>query len=559
MAKLGSWRNCQYAALVLLLFVVLNQLFLMRDWGIISPIEDEMEIEGKEVHYNMNNPIAISRTKILEYKVDDNKADDDYKEIDDNDDNDGINRSFDNGLKLTTKMLNAETKEYITCDPNKYKYIQLLLNDLKKYNLKQDGKMVTSEAIDNIFEKKDAIRWFWLRRARMQIIDGELYTNNVEIGKKDEEGYRTGVILYLKRIFKLYGKHIPNTDFLWHYHDKKGSMTDLSEYDWKNLSIVPIFVSDFNEASLPNTRTLYFMPRGYLKYRYFADIAESEGGEGKSKLYNSKNIRRIKDYLEYLELENNKPEALKWENKKINKAVFRGYLNNGFSRRHFFNTLNLADISGIAEEYFDAKFTTEWANTAKDARVEKFSERDKFHANKEKEFEALDGNSLNVEQQFEFRYQVNIDGYGVRDNLMYQMLSGSIILKQLSTLIEFWYYDLIDNKHVIFWENILDLINIVIRVVDSLEVKHRKKSGTLTGFHSWILRNWDYMVQNNMTKYDYKKLNKITQNAKEFVNDYLGKNNMDCFFIHMLEIYNYYFFDSKSLPKTPHHRLTKVT
>ena len=184
--------------------------------------------------------------------------------------------------------------------------------------------------------------------------------------------------------------------------------------------------------------------------------------------------------------------------------------------------------------------------------MERYSESDRFHANKEKEFEALEGNALNVEQQFEYRYQVNIDGYGVRDNLMYQMLSGSIILKQLSTLIEFWYFDLIDNKHVVFWENILDLINVVIRLVDSLEPKHRKNSKSLTGYHDWILKNWDYMIKNNMTKYNHHRLKESTENAKEFVADYLGQNNMDCFFVHMIEIYNHYFFDPKSLPKEPH-------
>merc|ERR1712129_124171 len=108
----------------------------------------------------------------------------------------------------------------------------------------------------------------------------------------------------------------------------KGSMLNLAEYDWKNVSRVPIFVSDFNEASLPNTRTLYFMPRGYLKYKYFADIAESQGGEGKSTLYSKKNIRRISDYLEFRQVKQTKSHLLDWRNKSINKAVFRGYLNN---------------------------------------------------------------------------------------------------------------------------------------------------------------------------------------------------------------------------------------
>eukprot|EP01083_Nonionella_stella_P114869 340009_1 len=525
-----TWKHWwKYTALCMILIIVCNQLLLLHDH--YDPIT-----HGLEIRYN--NDVAPRRTKLS-----------------------GHNKRDRNSLTLTTHMINAETGENVTCDPNKYKYIQLLLHDLAHINPRDSGQATTSEKIDRFFVHKDTYRWYWLRRARMQIIDGYLYTNNNELGAKDEEGYRTGVLLYLQRLFTLYRDYIPDTDFLWHYHDKKGSMKRLNEYDWMNMSQAPIFVSDFNEASLP-TRTLYMVPRGYLKYKYFADIAEKHGGEGVSRLYCEKNIRRIKDYLEFLALKKNKPEALEWDNKKINKAVFRGYFHNGFSRRHFFRALNISDISKISHHYFDANFTTEWANTAEQHTLEEDqydnNERRNFHSKKAIEFAALQNRSLNVEQQFEYRYQVSIDGYGVRDNLMYQMLSGSIILKQLSTLIEFWYYDLIDNKHVLLWENILDLINVVIKVVDSVDVHHRFAAGKLTGYNGWIKRNWMHLIENNMTKYNYDKLKKITENAKEFVADYLGENNMDCFFVHMIEIYNYYFFDVKSLPKTPHGRLKKV-
>ena len=335
-------------------------------------------------------------------------------------------------------------------------------------------------------------------------------------------------------------------------------MFDLTEYDWKNLSTVPIFVSDFNEASLTNTRTLYFVPRGYLKYKYFADIAESQGGEGKSVLYGSKNVRRIKDYLEFLQVGASKPELLNWRNKTINKAVFRGYLNNGFSRKHLFAVLNLSDFAQVADAYFDAKITTEWANTAKLHLKENYSESNNFYKRKATEFEALAGNELTVEEQLAYKYQVNVDGYGVRDNLLYQLLSGSIVLKQLSTLIEFWYFDLMDNEHVIYWENIMELICTVIKLVDSIETEHRWESGTLSGVNKWMQKNWEYLVAHNMTKYNDERLRQITENAKEFVYDYLSQDNMDCFFVHMLQIYNFYFFDTSSLPTEPHSRLKKI-
>merc|ERR1712113_691898 len=174
------------------------------------------------------------------------------------------------------------------------------------------------------------------------------------------------------------------------------------------------------------------------------------------------------------------------------------------------------------------------------------------------EFVALQGNELSVEQQFAFRYQVNIDGHGVRDNLYYQLLSGSVILKQLSTLIEFWYYDLVDDEHVIYWENILDLINGVIKMVDSMDIKHRKKSSSLTGFNRWMRTNWNHMVNHNLTRYNDETLRRITENAKTFVQDHLSADNMDCFFVHMLQIYNHYFYDTESLPKKAHRRMIDI-
>ena len=118
-------------------------------------------------------------------------------------------------LNLVTSLTNAQTKETIVCDPNHFKYIQLLLSDLNRDNLKTRGHPVTSQSLDRAFEERDVVKWYWLRRARIQIIDGKLYINNNRVGIFDEEGYRTGVILYLRRMVQLYGHHLPDTDFLY--------------------------------------------------------------------------------------------------------------------------------------------------------------------------------------------------------------------------------------------------------------------------------------------------------------------------------------------------------
>ena len=129
----------------------------------------------------------------------------------------------DGGLTLITSMTNAQTKETIVCDPKHFKYIELLLADLEEKNLKADGHPVSSQAIDRNFEERDTVKWWWLRRARIQIINGSMYINNNHVGRDDEEGYRTGMILYLRRMHQLYGQHLPDTDFMFVWCSKRST------------------------------------------------------------------------------------------------------------------------------------------------------------------------------------------------------------------------------------------------------------------------------------------------------------------------------------------------
>ena len=137
--------------------------------------------------------------------------------------------------QLINKMLNEETGDIIYCDPNKYKYIKLLIKDLKKSNL--DSYRIKTKSIDI---EKDYLKWkrscwitkkdkcwFWKKKMRIQIIDSQIYLSSTKYEMEehiyDKEGYRIGLFFYLSELQRKYSKYLPNTDFILYYHDFKGS------------------------------------------------------------------------------------------------------------------------------------------------------------------------------------------------------------------------------------------------------------------------------------------------------------------------------------------------
>ena len=86
-------------------------------------------------------------------------------------------------------------------------------------------------------------------------------------------------------------------------------------------------------------------------------------------------------------------------------------------------------------------------------------------------------------------------------------------------------------------------MSIVINLVDQIEGYY--KSDILND--GLTKSEYKYLLKNNMTSYNYNKLKQITENSKIFIDDYLSENNVDCFMIHMLQIYNKYIFDVDSM------------
>ena len=86
----------------------------------------------------------------------------------------------------------------------------------------------------------------------------------------------------------------------------------------------------------------------------------------------------------------------------------------------------------------------------------------------------------------------------------------------------------------------MHLISIVINLIHTINHK-----ANYDGISSEKLQ---FMMNKNMTKWNGKKLEEIAQNGQNFANEYLlNDNNIVCFMIHMIQIYNYYFFDNNSM------------
>ena len=243
------------------------------------------------------------------------------------------------------------------------------------------------------------------------------------------------------------------------------------------------------------------------------------------KLRNKSNKVAIADYKHFIDFYKTLKYShwdTQWKYKKINKAVFRGWDGNGRGIRK--NLLHiLDDISffnqSISLKYFDVK-STPWFGLL-----------------------TRGPNRLSIVDQIKYRYIIVMDGVTVRDSMIYQMLYGSVVLKQLSTMYEYFYWDLVNNYHLITWETILDLISIVINLVDTMNVYLKLDDGFRMN-HSWsngtFNDEFEYLYTQKLTYYNNEKLEKITENAKRFIRENLRDNDVDCYMIHLLQIWNEY-------------------
>ena len=108
-----------------------------------------------------------------------------------------------------------------------------------------------------------------------------------------------------------------------------------------------------------------------------------------------------------------------------------------------------------------------------------------------------------------------VDGLGVRDAFTRQLKYNSVILKKDSERREFWYWDLIDKYHYFLFDNNIDLVKL--------------------------------MVQFQNGYYSENSLANIAHNGYEYTRKNFNFDKLDCFTIHMINLYNHFFYNVSSI------------
>eukprot|EP01083_Nonionella_stella_P177176 622026_1 len=441
---------------------------------------------------------------------------------------------------LVETIKNQLTGNTTTCNPLKYKYFRRLLDSFHHYFnvLNRRRRKATTRDIDHDMDLwcNSGSSQLASRRQRIQIIDHVLYVSNNKYYKygPDPEGYRTSLLLYLKSLMRKYSQSIDDTDLIWHSHDVKVKRTLQHNYRWRD-GTVPYFFTDADMSWRGNKypeNVLLGVSRNYMKYRCFGDTVydqwKAQKNNGSADMYkrrnnilsNGQNLARIRDYMDYRETIENETllELLNWDKKRINKALFAGG-DAGTVRPKFFKLMNNSMVRSLTSKYFDVR---------------------------------LGHVGFSIEEQLKYKYVIAMDGNSVRDGLFYQLEFGAVILKHLSPMYEFWLFDLENFKHVIFFENVLDLISIVTNMVDRVNQWYTY-TGPLREIHLYGQDEFRYFVNKDnihASQYNADKLREIAANAKAFAKEYLNEESVDCYMINMLRMYNHYLFDPGSIQKS---------
>merc|ERR1711971_279736 len=422
------------------------------------------------------------------------------------------------GVSFITEMFNAVSDTVTVCDAQKYKYTELLLADIaasdERGNVRQratsaDIERDYREWSDLCWRQQRSQRrcWFWNKKMRVQIIDHRIFVSSTESEMAghifDREGYRTGLFFFLVDLQRKYAQSLPNTDFVIHFHDFKPKK--LSRYNWNanREGAVPYFFTDYNLAHSAQNLLLLTVSRAYLKYRYFADKTESN-----PKVLNAENYLRVADYLKWRAQlnENGTAHRLEWDGKDINKAMFRG-ADNGKHRKALFGPLFELNGSEFTEfgRNLDVAMTGAYAPSGKYGTP------------------SVKNRTLSIAEQLRYRFLVVVDGVSVRDALMYQMRMGAVILKELSTNVEWWHFDATDGREWLSFENRLHLLALVNRLVAVVDA-HQNEYGNVRNEEEFR-----YLLEHGLTEFTYEGLEEMTQHSKRFVRDFLNADSVDCF------------------------------
>eukprot|EP01083_Nonionella_stella_P143649 446859_1 len=370
-------------------------------------------------------------------------------------------------------LQNKHNNKTIDCSWETFNYLPAIAKQLhivyghRKFNNKCG---INSQFINTRFTpKKHTIHTPYVRATyprqylRLKSLNGALYLSshpNIELT------YRFAWWLYyFMRLFEKYGQFIPNTDFIIYMGD-----TGSKPFDWK---IFPFFVGDATEIhnkpldmhQLP----LFTLPRSYIWLHQtpvdgYAEVVCYRDSDG------------FNDF-----------------ERKKNAAIFRGAPTGGFWKKSKRGKVIMTSTDHNIT-YIDAKFTCSGTEPISSKYCSPY---------------------ITAVEQMKYKYNILLDGNSVRDAFPKQLSMNAVVLKQKSSFKEFWYYNLMDQEHMIEWKDMKELNRTVYELVNG--------------------------------KVDVDKQREIARKGRAFVDEYLRDECMDCFVIHMIQLYNHYFFNERGV------------
>merc|ERR1712060_559287 len=111
----------------------------------------------------------------------------------------------------------------------------------------------------------------------------------------------------------------------------------------------------------------------------------------------------------------------------------------------------------------------------------------------------------------------------------------AVLLKQRTSIYEFWHFDLVDGRDVVYFENILHLISIVTNMVDQVNGYYVSKM--INGVKHKV--RFEYFRRDDIPQkspFNAHLLRQEARNGKTFAEQYLAKQSVDCFMINMLKL-----------------------
>eukprot|EP01084_Bolivina_argentea_P267022 453136_1 len=396
-----------------------------------------------------------------------------------------------NNIGFIETMVDNGNNNTLQCNPFNFKYMKLLLQELIESNYSNIPKY-TSDEFDNFYHlqnkycsqySKDQINP--MNIIRLKSFSGKLYYDS---NITTLVGYHRVYVSYFVDLFRRFSKYIPDFDITIYTMDSFNH-----KFNWKDRNSPVCFIAEgmFDDTAV--NIGLHTISRSFLRQIYNLNMQKKKPNE-------MFNINQYKNEQYFI-----------WKNKK-NKAVFRGspFLFERDKLAYFINY----NLNNDTSQYFDVKLM--------DSPIHR-----KNHAQPSKPFCANYGDKntskcwtsnsdmLSWTDELKYKYVIVMDGLGVRDAFSRQIQYNSVILKKNSRRKTFWYYDVVDKQHYFIYKNNSDLINL--------------------------------MSQFQNGYYTEDELSKIAYNGYKYSEQNFNFDKLDCFTIHMINLYNYFFYNKSSI------------